>query len=257
MKEINEENFIKNVFSLFGVNLIKIDEKNSKSPDFITTHESHTILMELKTKNENNTEIEKRNNALDSNRLHLKTTSTARANRISKLMSKATKQLQSKKEEINADFCFVILHSSGFARSAHLEQFKNSIYGISHLVIYKEGSSKLAPCYYFYNSDFFNFREIVDGAFLIGEKSLSLCINDLSPRYKILKESSFIKKFQNGITDPSEEEKENKAYSLRESVNRESKEDILNHIKEKYHLDKVVDFNFPHISVISKISPEK
>lgn len=256
-KESKEEKFIKQVFNHFGYNLKKVDESETKSPDFLTSDKGFTILLELKTKNENGDILDARKKALDDGEIYSKSTSLARNNNISKLVQKAAKQLSAKKDIVGADFCFVILHANGVASSYHLSQFEASIYGSVNLITYTSPSEPLKPCYYFYNSDFFNHRDIIDGAFLVGENNLQFCLNDLSPRYELVKQSGIFALFESGTIDPVEKENSGKAYSVRAAIDRSSENTLLEHIIEKYALKNATPFNFAHQMLITRVSDEQ
>lgn len=253
IKESKEEIFIRNVFRHFGFELEKIGEGEPKSPDYVTSDGRYKILLELKTKNESKEIKDNRSEVLDTGEVYLKTTPLTRNNRISKLVSKAAKQLLVKKQDEGADFCIVILHTSGIATSYHLSQFESSVYGSVSLIAYRLPSEPLKNCYYFHNSDFYAHRDIIDGAILVGENSLQFCINDLSPRYEAVKESEFVKAFSTGVVDPIVKEAEGRAYSVRSDVNRNDEESVIDHIREKYSIDKVTPFNFCHQMLISRI----
>lgn len=257
IKESKEEKFIKQVFNHFGYDLQKVDESDTKSPDFLMSDNGYTILLELKTKNENDDILDERKKALDDGEMYSKVTSLSRNNNVSKLVQKAAKQLAAKKEVVNADFCFVILQANGVATSPHLSQFKASIYGSMGLIILTSPSELIKPCYYFHNSDFFNHRDIIDGAFLVGENSLSFCLNDLSPRYELLKQSKIFESFASRAIDPIAEENSGKAYSVRAGIDRSEESTVLEHLKEKYALDKVITFNFAHHMAMTRVSDDQ
>lgn len=257
IKESKEEKFIKQVFNHFGYELQKVDESETKSPDFLTSDKGFTILLELKTKNENDDILDARKKVLDDGEMYSKSTSLARNNNISKLVQKAAKQLAAKKAVVGADFCFVILHATGVASSYHLSQFEASIYGSVNLITYTSPSEPLKPCYYFYNSDFFNHRDIIDGAFLVGENSLQFCLNDLSPRYELVKRSEIFGLFASGTIDPIAKESGGKAYSVRAAIDRNAENAVLEHLKQKYALNNATPFNFAHQMLITRVSDDQ
>ncbi|KPA92977.1 hypothetical protein PF66_00719 [Pseudomonas asplenii] len=253
IKESKEEGFIKRVFNHFGFDLEKIGESDTKSPDFITSDDQYKILLELKTKNESQETLEERDKILNNSEIYSKNTPLHRNNRISKLFDKAAKQFHAKKKVVGADFCFLILHASGPSTSYHLIQFEASAYGSVELITFEPKNEPLKKCYYFQNSDFYKHKTIIDGAILVGENSLRFCINDLSPRYKSVRTSSFVKAFTNGVVDPTTKEAESKAYSVRTSIDRNDEHELIEHIKQKYSIDKVMPFNFMHQMLITRI----
>ncbi|KFF85806.1 hypothetical protein [Pseudomonas syringae] len=254
IKKSKEEIFIKKVFHHFGFDLEKIGESDTKSPDFLTSDGQYKILLELKTKNESQETLDERDTVLKTGEIYSKTTPLHRNNRISKLFDKAAKQFHSKKETVEADFCFLILHACGPATSYHLSQFEASAYGSVKLITYGITNESLKDCYYFQNSDFYKHQSIIDGAIFVGENNLQFCINDLSPRYDAVKKCGFVKAFTTGVVDPTAKETAGKAYSIRTNIDRNDEYELIEHIKKKYSIDKVIPFNFIHQILITRIA---
>jgi len=252
IKESKEEIFIKDVFRHFGFDLEKIGESDKKSPDFLASDDQYKILLELKTKNESQEVLEERDTVLKTGEIYSKTTPLHRNNKISKLFDKAAKQFHSKKKAIEADFCFLILHASGPATAYHLSQFEASAYGSVKLITYGLNNEPLKDCYYFQNSDFYKHQSIIDGAVFVGENNLQFCINDLSPRYEAVKNCGFVKAFTTGVVDPTAKEAAGKAYSVRSNIDRNNEYELIEHIKQKYSIDKVTPFNFMHQMLITR-----
>lgn len=253
IKESKEEVFIKNVFQYFGFTLKKICESKAKSPDFITSDSQYKILLELKTKKESSEILNERRRVLATEKIYSKTTPLHRNNRISKLFDKSAKQFLSKKDSVGANFCFIVLYASGPSASYHLSQFEASAYGLVNLITYNNNKEPLRKCYYFQNSDFYTHRSIIDGAILVGENSLQFCINDLSPNFDDVKNSFFVNAFTYGVVDPIAKEEAGKAYSVRVDIDRNDEDSIIEHIKNKYSLDKITPISFIHQMLISKI----
>ncbi|UXY16644.1 hypothetical protein N8I74_06390 [Chitiniphilus purpureus] len=250
-KLTQDERFIQEVFKYFGFELNRLD--GEANPDFLTDDGQYQILLELKTKEENPERAEERAAELEEKEVVLEVVPLSRNNRIAKLSQKAANQLRLKKSTHAADFCFVVLQASGRSEAEHMEQFEASVYGSTHLITFDMPEESLKKCYYFHNSDFFNGRDILDGAILIGEGRARFCINDLSPRYELVRDSAFVRAFSEGVIDPVAKEADGKAYSVRTDVDRNDEEAVLAHLREKYGLDKVMGFNFAMHSAIAKV----
>ncbi len=251
-----EEKFVTQVMKdIFNFELEKIPESDEKSPDFITTDGDNKILLELKTKVESKEEIKRREHALNNAKIYSKTAQLGRQNTISKRVREAAVQLSSQKEKANANLCFVILHATGSAENEHIEQFKSSLYGSCQIISF--GSPiPIKLCYYYENSDFYNNKNIIDGALIIGERAAIFCINDLSSNYGRVKSSRFAAAFDGGIIDPRAREAEGKAFIVDGDIDRKDKFAVDSYLCKKYSLPRVIDFNFIQHSLTSKISDE-
>jgi hypothetical protein len=75
-----------------------------------------------------------------------------------------------------------------------------------------------STCYYFNFSQFFKYRESIDGVMVSGRKGeTTVCINNYSPRYEQFKQSALVKSMPVGVRDPIYEE-EHPSYSLSVTV---------------------------------------
>ena len=162
-----------------------------------------------------------------------KTSILKRTNRLSGIIKKASSQLASQKEAYGADFCFIYLQATGIHSSEKLTQFEVSLFGSKDLILMGGGDPDIKTCYYFTHSDFFNNRDVLDGAFIFGENSGRLCINSLSPNYERVIESKFVNRFRPGVPDPIEQEKSGSAYILDADLPRNDEEPIKQYLREK------------------------
>ena len=142
---------------------------------------------------------------------------------ISSAIEKAYKQLLNRKKKIGADFCYIFLLAAGHYTSAQIRQFEATLYGSKEILSIEHGTPEPKTCYYYTFSDFYRYKEVLDGAFILGENFGRLCLNDQSEQYPSTKESSFVKTFLPGVLDPLQLEAEGKAYSITENINREIK----------------------------------
>lgn len=247
------EEWFSSVISSFGFHVEKIPESSSESPDFFVTDGSDRYLIELKTKLDSDDLVAERQEVLEKGEMYQRTTVLERTNTISGIIRKAARQLASKKDEYSADYCFICLHASGLGASEKITRYEVSLYGSKEIIHFDGGDPNIKTCYYFTNSDFFNNKEIVDGALILGDKAGRLCLNNLSPRYKGLRDSSFVAAFYDGLVDPWHKEKNGQAYVVDGDLPRNDENGVLNYIREKYGLKKVVPFNWPLFSVLTRL----
>jgi len=249
----NDEQEVLEFFESVGFTVKKIPESSEESPDFLIVDEESKVLVELKTKLDSESLINKRESKLEKGEMFEKSTVLKRTNTLSGIIRKASSQLASQKEKHDADFCFVYLQAMGIHSSEKLTQFEVSLFGSKDIILMGGGDPDIKTCYYFTHSDFFNNRQVLDGAFIFGENSGRLCINSLSPNYKRVIESKFVNRFWPGVLDPNEQESSGKAYILDADLPRSDDVALKEYLQEKYDLPKIVPFNWPHISVISRL----
>lgn len=251
-----EEKHISDFFAEYGLQAHKIRESDEKSPDFYIEAHGAKILVELKTKFDDEELMKSREKAFAKDELFEYSTIWDRKNSISSAISKAYKQLSHRKKKIGADFCYVFLLATGNYTSAQLRQFESTLYGSKEILSSKHGSPEpqKKTCYYYTFSDFYRYKEVIDGAFILGKNFGRLCLNDQSVQYPSARESAFVKAFLPGVLDPQQLEEDGKAYSITESIDRRDKELLNEYLKSKYKLEKIIAFNWPQLTVISRIS---
>ena len=254
---VEDELAIKAFFEEEGFSVEKIPESSEESPDFIVDDGKSRILVELKTKLDSESVIKSREEKLSSGEIYEKVSVLGRRNRISGILKKASSQLKSKKEQYEADYCFVFLFATGMHASEKLSQFEASVFGTKDIIHMGGGDPNIKRCYYFGHSDFFNNRDILDGAFTSSDQIARLCINSLSPNYPKILNTKFVRVFQSGVIDPVEQEAHGAAYLLDADISRNDEESLKQYLQAKYNLGQIVPFNWPQISVASRIPIEE
>lgn len=249
---MNNENFVKNIFETFGYNVIKIKEGKSKSPDFLVSCEDEKFIVELKTKLDDPIILSNRTDTLLKGKVFLESNTAGRKNTISKIIKGAVAQLDSYREEV--DFRLIWLLSSDSNQATKFEQFQSSLYGKVDIVNHEEDSLFAKPCYYFTNSDFFNYKESLDGAIVSTIQGGKLLLNDHSSRMYRLKNSMLYKKMYPAVVDPVVEEQNNEAYIITTDIDRSDEKKVLNYVKNKYNQKKLQNITWQHQSgeILSK-----
>ena len=215
-------------------------ENDSKRADFLLEDESVRVLLELKIKEDNPDEGRERDKVLNSGGIYEYSESSGRRNRLSALIKKGVSQLLSTPE--HADFKLLWLHDAGRYAEHHFDRFKATLYG-SRLVVPRNRPSDYKICFYFEDSDFFRYRNVLAGAIISHHGDCQLCINDLYLHADLFRHSSFCKVFKQGHCDPRELEENDQAYIVSPNVNRRNKSEVLAHLSEKYDCDNFLDLN--------------
>jgi len=248
------EQVVIDFFSLFDLQAEKIPESEEKTPDFFLESNGKKILIELKTKLDDSNLLKKQEEVYRQSKIFEHIDVLERKNSISGRTKKAYKQLSKQKKVYNADFCFVSFLIRGQCLSNQYEQILSTLFGSKNIVLMGDDfDNGIKKCYYYSNSDFFNYKDILDGAFIIINNSYTLCINTHSVNYKELKKSEFLKLFNERVLDPLEQEVNGKAYILDSAIPRDDKNALNEYLCKKYGLKKIVPFDCSSFTFSSKI----
>lgn len=243
---MNPEEFVIQALQYWGLEVSKIQEQEEKTPDFFAIAGDSSYLIELKTKSPNPEALERRNASLDAGELFGESTPMVRRNRLSGIIRSAVEQLDA--FDAGSAFQLAWFHSEGYAADAHMEQFEIALYGSTTIVDWSENGSA-RQCYFFTNSDFFRYRQVLDGAIVSTPAQVKLCLNPLSENYTQLKESFICAALQEGICDPYAYEAEGIAYVVDGDVDRNDKNSVLDFLRKKYEQEKLSDMTMSHRSV--------
>ena len=230
------EDYVIKVLESLNCHVVKIPESQidgQSSPDFSVNLLNDQYVIELKTKNMSKNAYDAIYADIDTHGVCTNSVILERENRYSKVISKAKNQLKSYRID---DFSFKIiwLHSIGAHSYNHMEQFKQALYGIKILVDfdYEDGTRE---CYFFEQSDFYRYRNIIDGAILTRDGNLQFCLNPLSENFEKLKKSSLVTSLDNSNQlDPLQLAKIDKIYYADNDMPRGDNTASLDYLREKY-----------------------
>lgn len=234
-----------------GIDVQIIETSNEERADFRATIEGAVTLIEEKTKLEDpGAEVAKKE-ALRAGKIHRTHIAIKPDNRLSGINRKASKQLASSATTFVHDFRLVWFTATGTDCLGKQQQFIATVYGKSGIV--ELDNSKYRACYFFRNSDFFRFRENLDGAVAAysdgKELSATLCLNPLSLRYMEFKASPFVKAFGTAICDPVTDEKEGRAFIVDRDIDRNNQNSILEFLQQKYSTKPLMNMDMGYSSV--------
>jgi hypothetical protein len=236
------EPIVKRFFEKLGYQVEKIPETDEGSPDFWISDDTSSYVLELKTKFPSSEEIKKRKHQLYSGEIHNIHELVIGKNTLSGIIKKAKDQLKSFKEENVLRIVWLL--ATGHLAEPRMLQFEATLYGLAPIV----SSERTGDCYFFYNSDFYRFREILDGAIVSTESEAKLLLNPLSPRYAQLKSSTLPKHLGKTVVDPIELESLGKAFLVDDEVDRGDKEAVLRYLRKKYGLEDLMNLTMTYLS---------
>lgn len=242
--EMNYEDQLREYFEGLGYRALKIKEGDTESADFLISKGSEHYLLELKTKFPSLDNIKERENALASQGVHVIQEIATRKNRLSGIIKKATDQLGT--HEIPDDFFRMVwLIASGHLAEAQVKQFEATLYGST--TILDKTNERSGICFFFRNSDFYRFREILDAAIVSTESDATLLLNPFSSHFERLKTAALVNHFNGGI-DPIELEMAGKAFIVDGDIDRNDTEAVLHFLKTKYHSQILVNVDMTYLS---------
>lgn len=252
----SSEQWVQNYFGEQGFHVEKIPESKDESPDFLVITQSDTrLLIELKQKFNSESFEDRKNEALDNGEIFESFDVLSRTSLFSKVIRKAAKQLAAQKEKYNAKYCLAFLEATGPDSSGKVTKFKVNLYGSK--TILTTGNKVLdvpIDCYFYSHSDFFNNKDILDGAFVVGNSTLTLCVNPLSLNYPEFINSDFVTKFRPGVLDPLEQENLGKAFVIMGSIDRNDTSKLNSHLAQKYQIDaNIIPVDWPEITVCTRV----
>lgn len=236
------EPIVKRFLESLGYAVQKITEDESESPDFLVSDDQSSYVLELKTKFPSVEEIKSRRCVLDSGEIHLIHERVINKNRLSGIVKKAGDQLRRCQ---SGDLLHLVwLLATGHLAELRMLQFEATLYGWSPIVS-SQGSS---DAFFFYNSDFYRYREILDGAIVSTESEARLLLNPLSPRYALLKASSLTKHLGSAVVDPVELESCGKAFIVDSDVDRADRDAVLSYLRGKYGVADIMNLTMTYLS---------
>jgi len=250
-KNMDYENRIKRFFESIGYHVEYIPTGKGETPDLYITDDNFSYLVEIKTKYPSTAMEKERTNTLDSGGIYQTNEAITRKNRLSGVISKAASQLNGGRRSTHV-FSVVWLLASGYNAEQVMYQFEATLFGST--TIYDVTRNKAtSDCFYFYNSDFYRHKEILDGAIISTEHNAKLLINSLSSRYNEFKKSSLPIKLSKAIVDPIGIEKNGNGYIVDGDVDRTNKEAVIKYLCNKYNSERMINVTMKYHSGTMKI----
>jgi len=207
--ELNSDVISKKLLESFNYNVKKIPETKQQEADFLITLNgcNDTALIEAKVITDDKKEYLKKDKTLKDGNVYVYKADLGINNKISKITSKAKRQLLSSSENNKHKYKLILYVVSGINPPTKSEQIIDTLYGRTRILIGSKNTTK--DCYYFRPSKFFSYKNILDGAIIATEDlinknkfNLIFCLNSYSKNFNTLKSSCLIKPFNQAILDP-------------------------------------------------------
>ena len=244
------ESFVKRTLEeQFNLQVEKIPESKSRTPDFLVRDGANEYLIEVKEKQSNPALGEARVKAFKSGEIFQLSESLATKSVHQNVIRDGRRQI---KEHVTDDSTFRIVwvHCTGLAYDATLEQIISGLYGSETVADFSSEEAFAGTCYYFGFSQFFKYRNSIDAVMITGRKGeATLCLNNHSPRYEPFKISALVQLMPVGVIDPLHEEKKGCAFIVDGKVDRSKPNEVLSFIQTKYKTEKLNVMKMLHMEV--------
>jgi hypothetical protein len=251
---MNPEDYIQSVLNTLGYTAQKIQESSKdKSPDFFVSGDGFTYLIELKTKLSDAEKKLRRDEILQKGEIASESESTGRRNRLSGVLRIASKQLSEYKGQ-PVRFRLVWMPAQGNHPDIQMLQFEATLYGKMDIIDMTQNG--FLSCYYFTHSDFYTFRDSIDGAIISTGREAKFCLNTYSANYQLLRDSPLFNKFRPGVLDPLELEKEGFAFIADCGIERGNENAMISYLCSKYKKDRLMPIQMGYHSASVRVQKE-
>lgn len=221
----------------FTVELLE-EAEIRRTPDLLAKKKGQRFLIEVKAKGDNLATLLERQRKLAKGDLVIHGARWARRNTISGIARDGALQLNDHPHG-ERDFLLLWLHAEGSDPRSQFEQFASTLYGKTY--IHSILNSKFSyECYFFYDSVFYRWRDILDGAILSTPTGVQLCVNTFCPRYSFFRDSELVKAFAQAVVDPIELEQAGHVIVADCDIDRKDHDKVKQYLAAKYN-EKYLD----------------
>lgn len=242
------------VLEAWGATAEPLPTSTKEESDWLAVLDGCRLLIEEKTKLPDPSSEAARQEAFRAGEVFGTTTPLVHNNRLSGIVRKAANQLASSGAEVPHDLRVVWMTGTGRDAEAKYYQFIATLYGSTNIL--ERDKPDMKPCYFFRNSDFFRFRERLDGAvaaYLSGDiVTMKLCLNPYAHGWQALRDSPYAKRFTTGLIDPLAEEAAGEAYVADTDTQRTDQGAVLSYLQAKYGTGPLMnmDMNMASVEIV-------
>jgi hypothetical protein len=225
-----------------GFEVTPLEESSEPTPDLLVADQESTFLIEVKERY--GSAYQNGGDYQISNLSEVKLDKISRQNRLSGISRKAFEQLDTHPDQ--KIFRLIWLVADPHNQHLYYEQFRYTMYGIRLVVAKTLENGFVKEGYYIENSDFYRWRNKLDGVAL-GNFG-GLFINNHSPRYKEFRNTRFRHLFGDTVWDPSVIEESGKIFCLDSDIDRRDDLAVKRALEVKYgvevvHFENLVRFS--------------
>lgn len=254
---MKQQSYAQVLLEHWGIKVDPLPAGAKKQADFMATFGKSRMLIEEKTKLDDEEYLAKRSSELQAGQIHAATLPIRRNETLAGIVSKASKQLKSSADTLDHDFRLVWFTATDANAQGTYEQFMATLYGYTNIL--EKDVTYLRRCYYFLNADFYRRAAVLDGAvaaYVQGTQiTARLCLNSLSPRYEALKQSEIVLSFGSAVEDPLVKEAEGH-FVLDANLDRRDGGALLDYLQTKYKTGPLMRFDMGYTSATVLVPPE-
>lgn len=247
------------VLETWGATVEPLPTSTKEESDWLAVLDDSRLLVEEKTKFDDPAALAARAAAFAAGRVHGSTLPLTHNNRISGIVRKAAGQLSSTAQDVEHDLRVLWFTGIGYDGEAKHFQFMATLYGST--LIFELDRPVLRQCYFFRNSDFFRYKDYLDGAmaaYVHGDSvTVKLCLNPCSPNLKALRDSPYAKRFKLGLIDPVAEEEAGEAFIADTDISRDDEAAVLRYLEQKYGLERIMNIDMNLASAAVRVGPDR
>ena len=247
-----EELFVKAILEDKGAKVDPMPRTSEKTPDFDVDFSGVQYIVEVKTKEEDETSIGERRQTLQRGEVYGESAELKRKNTISGIIKWGVEQLANYGS--SETFRVLWIHCGGFHSERFKHQFFTAFCGSTRLRDLEDSKFQVNGLY-FRDSDFFRDRSVLDGAVItmeLHEECKLFCLaNDHSAKYEAFRASPLAKAFPAGFYDPLAEEAAGDAIVIRGNIDRRQPHVVQAHLSQSTGRAKLynTDFNIATATV--------
>jgi hypothetical protein len=246
------------ILEMWGARVTQLPPSLTDECDLLAELGGVRLLVEEKSKLDDPRDVQAREAALARGEVHGSVLPLRNSNRISGIVRKATKQLSSTGASVAHDLRIVWFTGIGLQAEAKHFQFMSTLYGSTR--IFALAKPQMRTCYFFRNSDFYRYRDYLDGAvaaYLSGDTvTIKLCLNPHANGWQALRASPYARNFKLGLIDPVAEEAEGEAYIVDGDISRADEYAVIQSLEKKYGLTKLQSMDMNMASAVVRIPNE-
>lgn len=246
------------ILGLWGAKVTPLPTTSKDECDLLAKLDGVRLLVEEKTKLDDPSDVQARKAAFSRGEVHGTVLPLRHNNRISGIVRKATKQLSSTGADVAHDLRIVWFTGVGLHAEAKHFQFMSTLYGSTR--IFELDRPQMRECYFFRNSDFYRYRDNLDGAvaaYLNGDTvTMKLCLNPHAEGWKSLRDSPYARNFKLGLIDPVAEEAAGEAYIVDGDISRADEYAVIQFLEKKYGLTKIQNMDMNMASAVVRVPHE-
>ncbi len=232
-----EEQHVLNRLSAIGIDAEKLPESTGRTPDIAAYDPATKYVIEVKTRTDDETVVRELKETGEAYRV----SPIGPTNTAGTIFQDAIGQLSAYGDREALKVIWLCVRSRRGATSTLADQLRHTLYGISRVAGGGVGA-KAPPCYYFHESVFFRYRQLVGVILDLGDRG-ALCINNHSDRANDLKRSVLARSFGGAVFDPVEQERAGHCLIADCQIDRRDSEAVLQFISDKYGIEYAVHFN--------------